>query len=168
LFTLGKFSDSDRDGIFDLDSMLIEIPELFRKKGLNYNFLSAGFLATSDTLLYYFQMMPEIHSLDSNVTTTFPQINMSTLSADYKNMKFVTPYRALDLCWRTNQKSCMLVFSTDKIYNSIYEWRDSPTLFREYKLPDGRISKSFLVGDSVLCIWGEGMNRKIEYFALPN
>jgi hypothetical protein len=168
LYTLGRFSDKDDDGIFDLDSMLVEIPELFRKKGLNYNFLSSGFLATPDTLLYYFQMMPEIHSLDSNVTTTFPQINMSILSADYKNMKFVTPYRALDLCWRTTQKSCMLVFSTDKIYNSIYEWRDSPTVFREYKLPDGRISKSFLVGDSVLCIWGEGMKRKIEYFALPN
>ena len=168
LFTLGRFSDTDGDGIFDMDSMLIEVPELFRKKGLNYNFLSSGILASPDTLLFYFQKMPEIHSLDSNVTTRFPQIDMSSLSADYKNMKFVLPYRAIELGWRSAQRSCMLIFSTDKVNNRIVEWRDSPVLFREYSLPEGRIAQSFLIGNSIVCIWADGMNRKIEYFQLPD
>ncbi|MDQ3111569.1 MAG: hypothetical protein M3R17_16905 [Bacteroidota bacterium] len=167
-YTLGRFEDSDDDGIFQLDTMLFEIPKLFHEKHFNYNFLNAGFLSTPDTLLYYYQMIPQVLSLPDDAVSNFPKVDMSRLSADYKNMKFVLPYRSLGLGLNTAHNSYVLSFETDDLKNHVYEWSSNPRLFREYSLPDGRIGKTFVIGQNIVSLRSDGNYRKIEYFKLPD
>jgi hypothetical protein len=166
-YTLGGFEDRDHDGIFQLDTMLFEIPKPFREKHFDYNFLTAGFLSTPDTLLYYYEMLPQVFSLPHGAVSNFPKIDISRLSADYKNMKFVLPFRALGLGLNAAHNSYVLSFETDDLKNHVYEWGGSRA-FREYALPDGKIGKTFVKGENIISLRDKGAYRLIEYFKLPD
>ncbi len=166
-YTLGLFEDRDQDGIFQLDTMLFEIPKTFREKHFDYNFLSARFLSTPDTLLYYYDMLPQVFSLPYGAVSNFPNIDISRLSADYKQMKFVLPYRSLGLGLNTTHNSYVLSFETDDLKNHVYEWGGS-IAFKEYSLPDGRIGKTFITGQTIISLRDGGTYRKIEYFNMPD
>ena len=165
-YTLGGFEDRDHDGIFQLDTMLFEIPKPFREKHFDYNFLTAGFLSTPDTLLYYYEMIPQVLSLPPGGASNFPKVNISRLSADYKQMKFVLPYRSLGLGFNTSYNSYVLSFETDDLKNYVYEWGGNRT-FKEYALPDGRIGKTFVKDQNIISLRDKGTYRMIEYFRLP-
>ncbi|MEO5644605.1 MAG: hypothetical protein ABIQ40_15745 [Bacteroidia bacterium] len=167
-YTLGGFEDRDHDGIFQLDTMLFEIPNLFREKHFDYNFLGAGFLSTPDTLLYYYQMLPQVLSLPKGAVSDFPNVNMARLSADYKQMNFVLPYRSLGMGYNITHNSYLLSFQTDDFKNHVYEWSSKPSLFKEYRLPDGKIGKTFVVGQNIVSLSDKGNYRKIETFSLPD
>jgi len=166
-YTLGKFSDNNGDNIYDLDTMLVPIPKLFITHKLYYNFLSAGFVASADTLLYYFDRIPEVYSLDSNVTTTFPQIDVSKLSANFKAMKFEFPYKAISMGRNEKKSTTLLVYTNATSANIMYEWRERPALFSIYHLPSGKLHEAFIKDDTLICIWNQQNIRKIEYYKLP-
>lgn len=166
-YTLGRFEDRDHDGIFQLDSMLIEIPKPFQEKHFNYNFLSAGFLSTPDTLLYYYQMLPQVLSLPDGAVSNFPKVDISRLSANYEKMQFVLPYRSLGLGHNEARNSYVLSFETDDLKNHVYEW-NSNHFFKEYSLPDGKIGRTFMTSQTIISLRDRGTYRKIEYFRLPD
>jgi hypothetical protein len=164
-YTLGRFSDPDNDGTFGIDSMLHDIPCVAKENNFGYNFLTARFCRTPDSLLYAYVMFPEVHSLYDHRRTDFPSIDLSAISINYKKFKFHFPYRMAGLGVTGN--SCVMIFRLENDMNRVYRWTGNGSPLREYALPGGVMHRAFVIGDKIMIIRDQLDYLAIEYYALP-